>query len=288
MSGTLTLDDIVNKTSDLPTIPAAAIAVMRETEIESCTARSVAQHLACDQALSSRVLRLANSAYYGMSRQVTDLQESVVLLGMRSVRNLAVIAATYTWMQRPMNGYALEPSAMWKHSFGVAIAAQLIAKQSKSCDPELAFTAGLLHNLGKVAMNIWLDQKLAAVMSLAQRDHLAFDEVERKLLGFDHADVGAHLAEIWNLPAAIVAPIRFHHRPNEADPICPVTDCVHIGDFLTMSMGYGLGGDGLRYNFCPESLTRLGIEPTAIDEITDLFMDAYVRYEKLIEGMKAA
>ncbi len=288
MSGTLTLDDIVAKTTDLPAIPAAAIAVMRETDLSTSTARSVAEHLSCDQALSSRVLRLANSAYYGMSRQVTDLQESVVLLGMRSVRNLAVIAATYTWMQRPMNGYALEPSSMWKHSFGVSIAAQLIAKKSKSCDPDLAFTAGLLHNLGKVAMNIWLDRKLAAVISLAQRDQLAFDEVERKILGYDHAEVGAHLAEIWNLPESLVVAIRYHHRPNDADPTSPVTDCVHLGDFLTMSMGYGLGGDGLYYNFCPEVFTRLGIESSAIDEITDQFMDAYSKYDSLIEEMTAA
>jgi len=287
-TATLTLEDIVSKSNDLPTLPAAAIAVIRESESTVGSARTVADLITRDQALSARVLRIANSAYYGMSRQVIDLQESVVLLGMRSVRNLAVIAATYPWMQKPLTGYALEPEAMWAHSFGVGVAAQLIAQKTRAVDPDFAFTAGLLHNVGKVAMSVWLDHKLTSVLNLAQRDHLAFDEVERKLLGFDHAEVGGFMAENWNLPESLVLPIRYHHRPNEMPKPELSVDVVHVADFLTMSMGFGLGADGLRYNFAVETLSRLRLSSADLDSISTEFIESYTLYEKSIRESNAA
>src|SRR5690242_15728442 len=98
MSTTITIEEIVKKTPDLPSMPAAAIKVMRETESTTSSASSIAHILAQDQALSARVLRLANSAYYGLSRKVANLQESVIVLGMRCVRNLCLVASTYPWM----------------------------------------------------------------------------------------------------------------------------------------------------------------------------------------------
>lgn len=287
-ASTLKIEDIVKKSNDLPTIPAAALAAMREADSASGTARTVASHISRDQALSARVLRLANSAYYGLSKQVTDLQEAVVVLGMRTVRNLAVVAATYPWMVKPLKGYMLDPISMWTHSFGVGVAAQLIAKRSGRCDPDLAFTAGLLHNLGKVALSVWLDNKMAALLGLASKDELTFDEVERKLLGFDHAEVGAYMAEQWNLPDSLIAPIRYHHRPNDLNPTSPVVDCVHLGDFLTTSMGFGLGGDGLRYGFETDTLTRLGLSDSDIDELSSEFLIAFEVYSKMIEEMNEA
>jgi len=282
---TLKLEDIVKRSQDLPTLPEAALAVMREADDPHVNARTVAQHIARDQALTARVLRLANSAYYGLSRQVTDLQEAVVLLGMRAVRNLAVVAATYPWMSRPLTGYMLEPKAMWKHSFGVAVASQLIAKHTKATDPDLAFTCGLLHNVGKVAMSVWLDRKIGAMLSLAQRDNLAFDEVERKLLGYDHAEVGQYLCELWNLPVVVSNVNRYHHHPNQMERPDPTVDCVHVADYMTMSLGLGLGGDGLRYDFYPDVLERLNIRQEDIDMLTEEFLTSYEAYEKLMAEM---
>ncbi len=285
VAATLTIEDIVKKTTDLPTIPAAALKVMREAESATGTASAVAQAIAQDHALSARVLRLANSAYYGLSRQVLDLQEAVVVLGMRSVRNLAVVAATYPWMSKPIKGYDLGPRQMWAHSFGVAVASQLVARRTGKCSEDTAFTAGLLHNVGKVALSVWLENKLRAMQNMALRDNLSFDQVERKILGYDHADVGAYLGESWNLPEILVKTIRYHHRPNEVENYDPIVDCVHIGDFLTMSMGFGLGGDGLRYDISDDAIGRLTVEPNDLDEITLEFVESYHAYEKLFEEM---
>lgn len=285
VSPQLTIEDIVKKTPDLPTIPAAALAVMRETDSSFSTAHSVAMHIAQDQALTARVLRLANSAYYGLSRQVTDLQEAVVVLGMRCVRNLAVVAATYPWMSKPLKGYSLEPKQMWTHSFGVAVSAQIVAKSTRKAPDETVFIAGLLHNIGKVALSIWLENKLPMMMAIALRENLTFDQIERRILGFDHGDVGAYLGEQWNLPKVFIDAIHYHHCPDACSPTNPVVDCIHVGDFMTMSMGFGLGGDGLRYELSENALERLGLKSEDLDKLMEGFVDEYQRYESLFEEM---
>jgi putative nucleotidyltransferase with HDIG domain len=238
--------------------------------------------------LSARILRLANSPYYGLSKQVVSLQESVVLLGMRSVRNLAMVAATYPWMVRPLKGYALGPKEMWTHSFGVAIGSQLVAQKAKLAHHETVFLAGLLHDLGKVALSIWLEGKIAAMINLAARDNLTFDQAEQRVLGYDHTEVGEHLARLWNLPDSLVAPIRFHHWPNAMETPDLTVDCVHIGDYLTMTMGFGLGGDGLNYAFHPETLDRLHLSLDDLDDISDIFVTRYEACEALFTELAAA
>lgn len=284
----ISIEDLVRKTTDLPTLPVAALKVIQESGSSTASAATVAQTLMTDQALSAKVLRLANSAFYGLPRQVKDLQEAVVVLGMRTVRNLAMVASTYPWMTKPLSGYDLGPKAMWTHSFGVAVGAQLVAKQAKIPNDDMVFTAGLLHDLGKVALSVWLDKKLAGVVTLAQTEGISFDAAERKVLGYDHTQVGAYLAEAWNLPSDFTSAIRYHHSPNECEPTSTVVDCVHMGDYLTMTMGFGLGGDGLQYPFCPEVLARLGLDESQLDSIVDSFVTSYERYEAMFENLNTA
>lgn len=283
MAQVLTLEEIVGRTSDLPSIPAAALKVMRASESATVTAGALAAMIAEDQSLSARVLRLANSAYYGLPRQVADLGEAVIVLGMRTVRNLAMVAATYPWLVRPLKGYDLGPRQMWLHSFGVAIGAQLVARLAKSRSEDLAFTAGLLHNIGKVVMSIWLEDKIGQMMKFAQAAQVPFDEAERKVFGYSHCEVGAYLAEQWNLPDRLVLAIRYHHDPDACIPPNDVVDAVHLGDFLTMSMGFGLGGDGMHYRLAEETLQRLGLRAEDLDQVIDDFVTSYERYESMLE-----
>jgi HD-like signal output (HDOD) protein len=109
--------------------------------------------------------------------------------------------------------------------------------------------------------------------------------VERKILGYDHAEVGAYLGESWNLPESLVNPIRYHHQPNLCATPDPVVDAVHVADFLTMSLGLGLGGDGLRYDFETDAMDRLKLTALEIDYLTADFVAAYEAYSKVLEEM---
>lgn len=281
----LTIGDIVKRTTDLPTLSAAALRVFRQTDDPNVSAASLAETIIHDQALAARVLRLSNSAYYGLSRRVEAVQDAVILLGMRCVRNLALVAATYPWLVRPLKGYHLGPKEMWTHAIGVAIGAELVAKRAGSKAADTAFTAGLLHDLGKLALNVWLEDLLEYVRELAVEEGIAFDEAERMVLGFDHTEVGAHLALSWNLPESLTLAIRHHHNPSACEPANDLVDAVHIGDYLTMAMGFGLGGDGLAYRFDESALQRLNLDVESLDELTDAFVMDYERHEAMYQEM---
>ncbi|MGV3615090.1 MAG: HDOD domain-containing protein [Fimbriimonas sp.] len=279
----LTLEDIVAKTTDLPSLSGAAMAVMREADSPNSTAEGMARALGSDPALAAQVLRLANSAFYGMPRRVASVPQSIMILGTRAVRNLALVAATFPWLSRPIDGYALGPGQLWAHALGTAVGATLIAERSRKAQPDLAFTAGLLHDIGKLAMSVWLERKLPALLKIAELEGTPFDAVERRVLGFDHTEVGAHLGENWNLPAELTAPMRWHHRPDEAPSGSPLVDCVHIADYLSMAMGLGIGGDGLRYELSENALHRLDLLPEDLTPIADEFVDRYERQARAFE-----
>ncbi|MEX2242609.1 MAG: HDOD domain-containing protein [Fimbriimonadaceae bacterium] len=284
----ITLEDIVSRTSDLPTFSAAALEVMRMADSSTSRAQDIARIVSQDQAMSVRVLRLANSAFYGMSRKVSSLPEAVVVLGMRTVKNLAMVAATYPWMSKPLKGYDLAPMQMWHHSFGTALAAQTLAARTRKCDDQLAFTSGLLHDVGKVALSLWIGEKLKAIVYYAEREGMPFDEAERRILGYDHTEVGEHLGKNWNLPEEVLLGIRWHHEPESCEPYHPVADCVHLGSTISMAMGIGLGGDGLHYTFSEGCYSRLGLRPDDTDSISADYVDAFKKYETMFAAMAAA
>lgn len=283
MAQAITIHDILGKTKDLPSLPAAAMAVMKETDSSTSSAMTISRHLRQDQALSARVLRLANSSYYGLARQVSDVGESVVVLGTRTIRHLCLVAASYPWLIRELQGYELGPSQLWRHSFATGVAASVVAAHSKKVDRDICFTAGLLHNIGKVALSVWLEGKVAMLQMIAEKGDMAFDEVERRAFGFDHAQVGEALAIDWNLPDALVMPIRWHHEPNNCPNPCLVVDAVHVGDYIATTMGYGIGADGLRYRIYEDAFQRLGVDPAELDLLTLEFMAIYEKEEKIFD-----
>jgi putative nucleotidyltransferase with HDIG domain len=285
----LTLEDIVDNTPDLPALPAATLAVMRESQAANSTAHSVARYLSQDQALTARVLRLANSAFYGMHRKVSSADEAVVVLGMRAVRNLAMIASTYHWMDKPLKGYSLAPHEFWEHSLSTAVAAQVIAQNLVCGSSELAFTCGLLHDLGKVAISAWFENRTVTLSAIAAKLDLTLNEAEQRVLGFDHQEVGGRMAETWNLPKAMVEAIRYHHCPNECESDNRVVDVVHLADYLSSTTEITThGGGGLHFNLDPSSLARLGIELGEVEGLANEFVTQYQSYEKLFVEDKAA
>ncbi len=271
----LTLEDIVAKTHDLPALSAAASAVMREADSPTGSVEGMARALGSDPSLAAQVLRLANSAFYGMPRRVGSIPQAVQLLGTRAVRNLALVSATFPWLARPVSGYALGPGQLWTHALGTAVGASLVAERTRKANPDLAFTAGLLHDIGKVAMSVWLERKLPGLLRIAEIEGTPFDAVERRVLGYDHTQVGAHLGERWNLPSELIEAMRWHHQPDLAPTPDPLIDAVHVADYLSMAMGLGIGGDGLRYDLSEESLRRLLLFPEDLVLMADEFVDRY-------------
>jgi putative nucleotidyltransferase with HDIG domain len=236
----VTIQDIVGGTSELPVFGEAAARLIRATGNDDTSPAQVAELLSGDQSLTMRVLRLANSAYFGLPRRIDSVAQAVLVLGLRRVRHITLAASSYSWLQRPLGGYFVGPRDLWLHSISTAQWGRELAERSGICDPESAFTAGLIHDIGKVALCAWHEERMKAIIRFAQRQNMSYDEAERRVFGFDHAEVGAKLCEAWNLPPVLVDAVRWHHRPSEPKPEVPLASCINAA--LTM---VALGGKSI-------------------------------------------
>lgn len=276
------LEALAQKVRDFPALPGTVVRVTQMTDDPKCGVSDIAKVLVSDQALAARVLKLANSAFYGSSRRVATVSDAVVILGMRTTRNLVMATGCQEMLEDEISGYALPRGAMLRHSLACASAAQALAKRTRFRGTEEAFVAGLLHDLGKVIMNTYFrDRFIQALIQVAGGER-TYAEAEQAAFGFDHAEAGAYLLERWSLPAALVAAVRYHHRPLDAPTESPLPCLVHIADAICMTLGVGLGLDGLAYRLQPEALAKLELTAADFEEVAGETCDMLTQAEPVL------
>ena len=266
------LDNLIRQVQDLPSLPIAVTRVIQLTNDPKAGLSDVAHALASDQGLAARVLKLANSAYYGSSRRIGTVSEAVVILGMRTTRNLTLATSCQDMLEREVSGYFLPRGALWQHSLACAAAAQNLARRAHFRGTEEAFVAGLLHDIGKVIMSAYLKAEFAQVLTRVAKGRSTFSDAEREALGFDHAEVGARLLEHWNLPPTLVTAVRYHHAPSKA-PENPLAALVHVADTICLTLGIGLGVDGMAYTLDPNALTMLHLTEDDFEQVASQTCD---------------
>lgn len=273
----VSLENIIEAVNDIPALPQVVLRVMQMTEDPDSTAQDIHKVLNQDQAMTARVLRLANSAYYGFARRIASVTDAVVLLGFKTIRGIVLAAAVSDLLQKRYDGYALEEGELWRHSQACAIASRLIARRCRFGNLDVAYTAGLLHDIGKVILNRYMKEAYREVVELVTSEEIPFMTAEDQILGFNHAVVGARLAEKWSLPPQLVEAIEKHHQPGQDSEEQKLTAIVHLADAICLSMGIGIGVDGLLYPVYPESLALLGLSESdleaIISEMSDLLSD---------------
>jgi HD-like signal output (HDOD) protein len=211
---TSTLDDFVSEVAELRPLPAAAVRVLRIAEGQRFSAHELAQAIGADQVLTAKLLRLANSAYYGFARQITTVRDAVVLLGFRAVRSAALASSVIDALPGSVN---LDYEQMWRYSVTVGMLAEVLARAHGRHQDE-AFTAGILHNIGRLALDQHRPQALQSARALADERGIPVSEAERIQLGFTDAELGAGLALHWNFPEELVDAVRLQNLDVEALP----------------------------------------------------------------------
>lgn len=200
----------IQTVGDLPSIPELASTVMGMVENPDTSADDLRKVIDKDPAIAVRILKVANSSLYGFSRKIETLGHSIALLGFRTVRNLVMAAS----LRRAFKHFGLSEKLLWEHSTLCGAVSMRLAKTvPNAVDPEEAFTAGLLHDLGKIAMNNSSRDEYSKVIQRVYNDGVSFCEAEMDEFGFDHAELGACVAEKWRLPKRLEFAIRYHHDP---------------------------------------------------------------------------
>ncbi|MDD3853610.1 MAG: HDOD domain-containing protein [Syntrophomonadaceae bacterium] len=271
--GMVSLEQLVAAVNDLPALPHVVVKVMQLSEDPDSTAQDINNVLTQDQSMTARVLRLANSAFYGFPRRISTVTDAVVLLGFRTIRSIVLAASVSEILNQEVGGYALEPGELWRHSQSSAIAARMIAKRVKYPALDVAYTAALLHDIGKVILNNNMKEAYREVVEKIENTGIPFNEVETDVMGFNHAQVGAQVAEKWNLPPELVEAIMYHHEPEKATINKKLTAIVHVADAVSVTMGIGVGIDGMLYPVSSEAMQLLGIDEIAIESIISEMAD---------------
>ena len=254
---------VLKRVNDIPSLPQFVIDTLKKLDDPKSSAQDVADKLSRDEGLVLRILRLANSAYYGLPRRITGVSEAISLLGFKTVKSIVLAASVYKFMDGSFTGYALDRGELWKHSLSVAFASRYLAKKIKGLDDEEAYVAGMVHDIGKIVLNDYVRFGYGIIAKLVEDDQVPFMDAERQVLGFDHAQVGGLIMEQWNLPETYMLAARYHHSPwelpEESKAHQVFVDVIHVANILCLMLGVGLGADGLQYKIHPESLERLGI-----------------------------
>ncbi len=241
------VNQILERVTQLPPSP-VVVRILELTRSDKTSARDLAEVIARDQAFTARVLRMVNSAYYGLAQKVTTVSRAVAVLGFDTIKSLALTLYTFGPL-RQEEGEPLSLGCLWEHCLGCALGARRIATRIHPALAEEAFVAGLLHDIGKVLFYQYFRTELFEALREAQAKGLPLSETEAQILGLDHATAGELWACRGNFPPLIRQVIRFHHTPllvpeEEVDlPVRKTIALVHVADLFCEEQGIGRGGD---------------------------------------------
>lgn len=212
----------------LPSLPAVVVELLQSMDDDGVCVQQLSKKLANDQALAAKVLRVANSSFYGLQGKVNSIADAVAILGLRGVRTLATAAAvTNAFATTASDGYDFQ--MFWRHSTATALCAKALARSRRLNDGN-AFAAGLLHDIGRLALASCFPAHFAAVIACCKADDCTLLEAEHKVLGLDHATLGRMLTEHWRFPLVLSTAIGAHHTPAPSDD--PLVAVVHVADAL--------------------------------------------------------
>ena len=212
---------------------------------------------------------MANSAYFGLSRRIGSAREAITLLGVRRVFELGAMAAVDAVVPETLPGYGIDASVFWSHSVAVAVIAERLSKERKLATPALTFTAGLLHDVGKLVISSFLAGHVEALRCELASGRMSLVACEQKLLGADHAQIGADLGVAWNLPEEVVKVIASHHAPDSVNEGRGdmLVDLVHAADCLSHSMGFGADVGGMHRQVDDAAIARLGLRHIDLEHV---------------------
>jgi putative nucleotidyltransferase with HDIG domain len=275
----IALGDVLARVRQLPAPSASLLRVSALARDERSSASDFEQAIRPDPALTANVLRIANSAYFGLRCRAESIRHAVALLGVRRIAEVASAAALAPIIPACVPGYEMSASDFWRHSVAVAVLAERTAAALKLDRCDGLFTAALLHDVGKLAIASFVASASGEILARS-RDGETLVRAEHHVLGLDHAEVGAAVAEAWCLPDAAAAAARWHHAPGQAPEGSDrrAVDVVHLADALAHALGLGAdvgelardvdGGASARVALSAQALERVAAE--SLEEIADL------------------
>jgi len=258
---------VVQSIGEFAVLPQVVMKVLDMTSNTRATTQELEDVIGQDQALTSKVLTLANSSYYGLPRRVSSLREAVMFLGFRVVRNIAMTASCYNIFIGKSDSQSLLKRRIWKHSVDTSLLTRLVCAYAPDVVPDEAFAAGLLHDIGKTVLEQYYPQAMLQVVQTAERLGIRHHEAEEQILGFNHADVGLALAIQWNLPIALGEALGYHHCISAASAAPRLVAVVAVASEVSNMLEDGAGDEQWEMYVREDALQTLGISTQQMEAL---------------------
>ncbi|MEJ2170278.1 MAG: HDOD domain-containing protein [Desulfobacterales bacterium] len=273
---------VLQRVEDLPPMPQIVLRAREIMADQTAGISNLVNLLQNDQSIVTKVLRLSNSACYGLSGKISTVQHAAVLLGQKTLSEVITMAGVSDLMGKELPGYGMDAGDLWRHSLAVGFGAQYLAERLKPQLSDDAFVAGLIHDGGKIILDEYVLQRKAEFETFLADGEQTYLEAEKDLLGVDHSEIAADICKKWILPEAIHHPIRWHHRPSRSGG-SELALFLHVADYFAKMSGMGTGLDDLRYQVEESAIESLGYQEAELDS---LLVDVMESVDKIAQDFQ--
>ena len=264
---------ILRNVKDLPPMPQTVLKAREIIANPNSGFKELANLFETDQAIATKILKLANSPYYGYSGKITSIQRASVVLGHKTLGELITMRGTAGLLSNRLVGYGLDAGALWKHSLAVAFGSRIIAKKTEPSLSNDAFTSGLIHDSGKLILDSYIQERWELFEEFMADGEHTFLDAEKKILELDHTEVASEVCKTWNIPKPLTVAIRYHHHPSRSNG-SKLAYIVHVADAIAMMTGLGLGIDGTLYQMDDTAMESLNFREEDINDIMGKVLEA--------------
>ena len=262
------IDDIINGIDTLKPIPPVAAQIMALAEDENSSMSEIADLIVYDPSITASLLKICNSAYFGLSRKVESVRDAITLLGLDQMVELVLLNGTAENFRDEPDGYGLGEGELWHHAVLSAHVAKVLAENHGLANKKhLIFTAALVKDIGKIIMGRFVAFSYEKINILVHSKGYSFNEAEKEVIGMNHEELGALVGKKWQFGKKLIYIIRHHHMSEEACRDDVETAMVYLADIVCMMMGFGTGMDGLAYRFYSDVLNRMNLTEQDLQKI---------------------
>ena len=279
-----TIESIIEAVDHLKPVSDVAGKVMALLDDPDCGMADLSDIIRYEPALTANVLKLANSAYFGLPGKINDPKQAIVYLGMTQVVDLVLLISCSESFNGSHDGYGLNTGELWKGAVSAAIIANDLAEIKGLKQKSLFFTGALLRDIGKVVLNQHVKSATEQILNRVKTQRITFKEAERQVLGFDHTQVGAMVAKNWHFPPPLQCIISYYHTPLEAKGCFLEASIVHLADAMCRKMEIGMGVDDPSYPEDGRVARSLGLNESAIQGVIDGFDNKMERVNALFSA----
>jgi len=260
-----------------PGMPVTATKLLPLLENADSSTSEIESILKYDPGLTANILKLTNSAYFGIPTQVSSVKQAIILLGWKRLLQVVMTICMSPLMQKTIPGYDMPRGELWKHSIAVSVAAEILVKTLKIRDADEVFTSALLHDVGKLILGSFVKEDLEQIEAMVMKG-ISFDVAESMVLGTNHAEIGGQILRKWSFPIELVNAVQWHHDPESCKQSCTLSDIVHVANTIGLMTGYGKVEKEPAIEPIGPVTDRLGLKA---DDIEDISRQTAAGVEKL-------